>query len=99
MNPNKLIEYYESLVSSQGPAPAEENRHLRAYATELRDLWEKRVILRELRYRSGVPVCSGEVDCLEIPTSRCMEGEHPTCPNHAGSCYLCIPKATLHRLG
>jgi hypothetical protein len=55
MIPNELIEYYESLVRSQDPSSAEENRHLRAYVTDLRDLWEQRVILRELRYRAGVP--------------------------------------------
>jgi hypothetical protein len=31
MIPNELIEYYESLVRSQDPSSAEENRHLRAY--------------------------------------------------------------------
>lgn len=96
MIPNELIEYYEWLVSTQDPASAEGNHHLRAYVTDLRDRWEQRVILRELRYRAGVLVCSGEVDCLENPISQCMKGEHPTCPNHTDSCYLCIPKTTLH---
>ena len=78
---NELLEYYESLVSYQGPAPAEENPHLREYVTECRAVWEARVILRDLRNRAGLATCSGEVDCLESPTSRCMRGEHPTCPD------------------
>ena len=95
MIPDELLEYYELLISAQRPAPMEENRHLRACAIELRDLWEQRVILRELRFRAGMPVCSGEVDCLENPTSRCMGGLHPTCRCHTDSCYLCIPKGSL----
>jgi hypothetical protein len=39
MIPNELIEYYESLVRSQDPSSAEENRHLRAYVTDLRDIY------------------------------------------------------------
>jgi hypothetical protein len=97
MIPNELIEYYESLVHSQGPAPVEENPHLREYVTELRDAWEARVILRDLRNRAGIATCSGEVDCLENPTSLCMRGEHPTCANHADSCYLCIPLTSQTR--
>jgi hypothetical protein len=54
MIPNELIEYYESLVKGHGPSPCEDNQHLRAYVVELQDLWEKRAILRELRYRAGM---------------------------------------------
>jgi hypothetical protein len=93
--PNELLEYYESLTSNQDSAHLEENAHLRAYVVEIRDLWEKRVVLRELRYRAGMPVCSGGVDCLDDPTSQCMSGEHRTCPTHTDDCYLCIPTATL----
>ena len=90
---NDLLEYYESLIHYQGQAP-EENPHLREYVAELRGNWESRVILRELRNRAAIPTCSGEVDCLENPTSRCMRGEHPTCSHHTDSCYLCIPRAS-----
>jgi hypothetical protein len=88
---NELLEYYESLVRALGPAPVEENPHLREYVGEIRDFWEKQVILRELRLRTSMPVCSGEIDCLEDPTSFCMRSEHPTCPEHTDHCYLCIP--------
>jgi hypothetical protein len=91
----ELIKYYESLIDKQRPLPQEENQYLTAYLSEIRDLWEKRVILRELRYRSGMSVCSGEVDCLESPTSSCMRGEHPTCPGHTDSCFLCDPTVVL----
>jgi hypothetical protein len=91
MIPNKLLEYYELLVRHARP-PTIENLHLREYVAEIRDVWEQRVILRELRIRANIPVCSGEVNCLEVPTSRCMSGVHQTCPDHTGSCYLCVPK-------
>jgi len=94
--PKELLDYYESLVRTQSNSPIEESGHLRTFVTELRDLWEQRVILRELRYRAGLPVCSGEVDCLEIPSSQCMNGEHETCSGHTDSCFLCVPRATLH---
>ncbi len=93
----ELLEYYESLINDLGPEHQEVGRHLRAYITGMHDLWEKRVILRELRYRAGTPVCSGEVDCLENPTCRCIRGEHPTCPRHTDCCYLCNPKPVLAR--
>lgn len=89
---NELIEYYERLVREPGHF-GDENRHLQAYRSDLRDQWEKRAILRELRYRSGIPVCSGEVDCLEAPSSHCMHGNHPTCLEHTDSCFLCVPPA------
>lgn len=95
MIPHELLEYYESLVTAQAGVSIEESEHLKAFITEIRDLSEKRVILRELRYRSGMPVCSGDVECLENPTARCMRGEHPTCSDHTDSCFLCIPKARL----
>jgi hypothetical protein len=98
MIPNELMEYYESLVKGQGPSPGEDNQHLRAYVVEIRDLWEKRVILRELRYRSGMKVCSGEVDCVETPTTVCMHGTHPTCPKHTDDCFLRVPIASLSRM-
>jgi hypothetical protein len=91
MIPNKLIEYYESLVREARPTTVE-NLHLREYVAEIRDVWEQRVILRELRIRANIPVCCGEINCLEVPTSRCMDGRHQTCADHTGSCYLCIPK-------
>jgi hypothetical protein len=93
--PAELIQYYESLVDRQRPRPAEENRHLREYIAEIRDAWEARVILRDLRNRAGVATCSGEVDCLEKPKSRCMRREHPTCHAHTDSCYLCMPLGHL----
>jgi hypothetical protein len=58
MIPNPLIEYYESMVKEEGSSDGDENQHLRAYVVELKDLWEKRAILRELRYRNGIEVCS-----------------------------------------
>jgi len=95
---NELIEYYESLVKGQGPSPSEGNQHLRAYVVELQDLWEKRAILRELRYRAGMEVCSGVVDCVETPTTTCMNGSHPTCPKHTDDCFLCVPIGSLNRM-
>jgi hypothetical protein len=92
MIPNELIRYYESLVAHQKRAPAEENRHLREYLGEIRDAWEARVILRDLRNRAGIPTCSGAVDCLESPNCPCMRGAHPTCSSHTDSCYLCMPR-------
>jgi hypothetical protein len=89
--PNKLLEYYESLVS-RFRAQTIDNPHLREYVAEIRDVWEQRVILRELRTRAGIPICRGEVVCLDVPTSKCMGGEHQTCSAHADSCYLCEPK-------
>ena len=91
MIPNKLLEYYESQVKHARP-PTVENLHLREYVGEIRDVWEQRVILRELRIRKNIPVCSGEITCLETPASRCMGGDHQTCPDHTDSCYLCVPK-------
>jgi hypothetical protein len=88
---NELLEYYESLVSYHGPAPTSENPHLREYINEFREPWEARVILRDLRNRAGMTTCSGEVDCLDHPTSLCMRGDHPTCSAHTDSCYLCKP--------
>jgi len=95
MIPNELLQYYESVVRDLDPIPNEENCHLHAYISEIRDLWEKRVILRELRLRTGLPVCSGEVDCLGQPTSHCMHADHPTCPDHTDSCFLCVPISRL----
>lgn len=97
MIPNELIEYYESLVKEQGLPSSEDNQHLRAYVVELKDLWEKRVILRELRQRSGMEVCSGEVDCVETPSTVCMNRSHPTCPKHTDDCFLCVPVSSLSR--
>jgi hypothetical protein len=88
---NELIRYYESLVARRKPAVTEENPHLREYVAEIRDAWETRTILRDLRNRRGIATCSGEVACLEAPTSLCMRGEHPTCPAHTDSCYLRMP--------
>jgi hypothetical protein len=93
--PIELIQYHELLVGRQRQRPAEENPHLREYIAEIRDVWEARVILRDLRNRAGIATCSGEVDCLETPTSLCMRGEHPTCPAHTDSCYLCMPLGNL----
>jgi hypothetical protein len=76
--PNEPIQYYESLVGRQRRRPSESNPHLREYIAEIRDVWEARVILRDLRNRAGIATCSGEVDCLENPISRCMGGKHPT---------------------
>ena len=95
MIPNDLIEYYESRVKEQSSFPSEENPHLRAYLCEIRDVWEKRAILRELRYRAGMAVCSGEIDCVETPTTHCMHGDHPTCANHTDDCFLCVPISRL----
>jgi hypothetical protein len=91
--PNELIQYYESLVGRQRRRPAESNPHLREYIAEIRDVWEQRVILRDLRNRAGIATCSGEVDCLGNPTSRCMGGKHPTCSSHTDSCYLCMSRS------
>jgi hypothetical protein len=87
----ELIRYYESLVAKR-KTPADANRYLREYVAEILDAWEARVILRDLRSRAGIATCIGEVDCLEGPTSVCMRGEHPTCPDHTDSCYLCLPR-------
>jgi hypothetical protein len=38
----------ESLVRALGPTSVEENPHLREYVGEIRDFWEKQVILRKL---------------------------------------------------
>jgi hypothetical protein len=92
--PDKLIPYYESLVGRRR-MPVDESPHIRNYVAEIRDAWEARVILRDLRNRAGIATCSGEVDCLEKPTSRCMRREHPTCSNHTDICYLCMPLGHL----
>jgi hypothetical protein len=94
VNP-ELLKYYELLVRDQGQIELQENSHTRAFVNELRDLWEKRVILRELRFRAGIPVCSGEIDCVDDPTSQCMHGLHPTCSNHTDCCFLCDLPTTL----
>jgi hypothetical protein len=91
---NALLQYYESLVKAQTTAPLPDERHLREYVCELRDQWEKRVIVRELRLRAGIPVCCGEVDCLENPSSLCMRGEHSTCATHADGCFMCYPASS-----
>jgi hypothetical protein len=98
MIPNELIEYYESMIKEQGSSDGDENQHLRAYVVELKDLWEKRAILRELRYRNGIEVCSGEVDCVETPTTVCMNGSHPTCAKHTDDCFLCVPVSSLSEM-
>jgi hypothetical protein len=95
---HELIRYYESLVAKRN-APADANRHLREFVAEIRDAWEARVILRDLRNREGIATCSGAVDCLENSISRCMRGEHPTCPDHTDSCYLCLPRGYNLGLG
>lgn len=97
MIPGELIQYYEKLVREQGSSQSYESQHLRAYESELRDLWEKRAILRELRYRAGMEVCSGEIACVDKPTTHCMHGNHPTCPNHTDDCFLCVPLTSLNR--
>jgi hypothetical protein len=91
---SELIQYYESPVDRQRRGPAEENSHLREYIAEIRDAWEARVILRDLRNRAGLATCSGEVDCLESPTSLCMRDEHPTCSAHTDNCDLCLPRTS-----
>ncbi len=100
MVPNELIEYYESWVKEQGSSSSEDevNGHLRAYVVELKDVWEKRAILRELRFRAGGVVCSGTVDCVEKPTTVCMHGSHPTCAKHTDDCFLCVPISKLSQL-
>ena len=97
---NELIAYYESLVKEQGSSSSEDepNEHLRAYVVELKDAWEKRAILRELRFRAGMAVCSGGVDCVETPTTVCMDGTHPTCPRHTDDCFLCVPVSSLSQM-
>jgi hypothetical protein len=92
---NALLQYYESLVKAQTTAPLPEDRHVREYVCELRDQWEKRVIVRELRLRAGMPVCCGEVDCLENPSSLCMRGEHPTVPPTPMAASCAIPHARI----
>ena len=78
----KQIKYYESLVAREEEIPEEAiTPILRQYAANLRDAWEARVILRDLRNRAGIATCSGEVDCVETPTSLCMKGEHQTSKN------------------
>jgi hypothetical protein len=47
---NKPLEYYESLAS-RFRTQTIDNLHLREYVAEIRDAWEQRVILRELRTR------------------------------------------------
>lgn len=100
MIPNELIEYYESWVKEHGSSSSEDEAkgHLRAYLVELKDVWEKRAILRELRFRAGMVVCSGTVDCVETPTTVCMHGRHPTCPKHTDDCFLCVPISRLSQL-
>jgi hypothetical protein len=93
---NELLEYCESLVSYQGPAPTSENPHLREYINGFREVWEARV-MRDLRNRAGMTTCSGGVDCLDHPTSLCMRGDHPTCSAHTDSCYLCKPQSSWRR--
>ena len=95
MPTNALLEYYESLAKAETTAPLAVDRHLREYACELRDQWETRVIVRELRLRAGMTVCCGEVDCLEHPDLRCMKGEHPTCTAHTDCCFMCYPCSDL----
>ena len=94
MPSQELIRYYESLVARQKDTGPDANRYLREYVAEIRDVWETRVILRELRTRAAIATCSGAVDCLESPASRCMRGEHPTCSDHTASCYLCLPRGS-----
>jgi hypothetical protein len=72
---NELIRYYESLVSRRRASHSEENPHLSECIAEIREVWETRVILRDLRNRAGVATCSWEVDCLEAPISPCMRGD------------------------
>lgn len=95
MSTNALLEYYESLAEGEKTAPLPEDRHVREFACELRDQWETRVIVRELRLRAGMTVCCGEVDCMENPDSLCMEGEHPTCAAHIDCCFMCLPRSGL----
>jgi hypothetical protein len=95
---NELLRYYEFLIANRKPVPPQENPHLREYIAEIRDAWETRVILRDLRNRTGLATCSGEVDCLESPTLLCMRGAHPTCGAHTDSCYLCMPQGKLEFL-
>jgi hypothetical protein len=92
---NKLLEYYEKRVREDSSLLAEENLRLTEYITELRDAWENRAVLRHLRALASMRICNGDGLCLATPTSHCMNGVHETCPEHTGSCYLCLPKDSL----
>jgi hypothetical protein len=87
---NALIHFYESLVDRLTPVQIDPN--FEEYATKIRAVWEARAILRDLRSRAGIATCSGQVDCVEVPTHHCIRGEHPTCLQHADFCYLCLPQ-------
>jgi hypothetical protein len=71
--PNKLLGYYESLVSRVRTQTID-NPHLREYVAEIRDVWEQRVILRELRTRAGIPICRGAKGFLLKPLFHSFRG-------------------------
>jgi hypothetical protein len=86
MIPNELIQYDESLVGRQRPTPAEQNPHLREFIAEIRDAWESRVILRDLRNRAGIAT-----------HTELSESFHPWALCQAACEYKLLGEGGMHR--
>jgi hypothetical protein len=90
MDNQQLINYYERRVQADREAMRNIPPSLREMVDYDQGHYHHRVLLKLVRQRAGLEVCSGKVDCVEYPTSQCRSGEHSTCPDHRDTCYLCV---------
>lgn len=90
MNQEQLQAYYRRRVALGNSVLAQTPPEHRDKVDFDNGYWHERAILQRLIEHSGVPVCYGAIDCLEPPTTTCLNTRHSTCPRHIYSCYLCV---------
>ncbi len=94
MTQDELLRYYEARVETGNKRLAEAPPNLKHRVDWDNGYWHERAIPNIIRVKAGLPVCSGAVDCVAVPTTKCKGGTHQTCPAHVQSCYLCVTPAT-----
>jgi hypothetical protein len=92
-----ILNYYEKIVARDDKERETMHESIKSHIY-WRDHVPHRHILRMVRLRNDLPVCSGAVDCLETSLGKCSGGEHTTCHVHKASCYLCKAEDATNEL-
>jgi hypothetical protein len=85
-----VLDYYRLRVEAAQEILAKTEPRLRDRIDFERGYWHERAILQRLMEKAGIPICHGALDCLASPTTTCVTIQHPSCPAHIYSCYMCV---------
>lgn len=88
MNEHEVLKFWEAQLLQVKKEWLDVPANMKKLAY-LRDVFPYVVIFRNVREKAGIDVCSGSLECLNLPSARCEAGQHPTCATHKSTCYLC----------